>query len=57
MQRVRKESRIICVGNYTYNDVSLYTVSLQYNVIYSYTMSNGFHNVSGGSRVVTDISL
>ena len=55
MQRVRKESRIICIGNYTYIDVSLYTVSLQYNVIYSNTMLNGFHNLSSGSLVVTDI--
>jgi len=50
-----KESRIICIGNYTYIDVSLYVVPLQYNVISSNRTLNAFQNVPSGSLVVTDI--
>jgi len=35
--------------------MSLHIVSLQYNVISSNSMLNGFHNISSGSLVVTDI--
>jgi hypothetical protein len=46
---------IIFIWNYIYTDVWLYIVSLQYSVIFSNTMLNGFHNVSSGLHVVTDI--